>query len=58
MARKGLWLLKELDKVKNKEEAVKNFNKMKESKYDKVKKKRVSQWRPNSEWLKFVQEKE
>jgi hypothetical protein len=50
--------LKELDKVKNKEEAVKNFNKMKESKYDKVKKKRVSQWRPNSEWLKFVQEKE
>ncbi|MDR2168814.1 MAG: type V CRISPR-associated protein Cas12a/Cpf1 [Planctomycetaceae bacterium] len=58
IARKGLWLLKELDKAKNKEEAVKNFNKMKESKYDKVKKKRVSQWCPNSEWLKFVQEKE
>ncbi len=60
IARKGLWLLKQLDKTEEKEKAVAEFNGLKEPKeitFEKgdKKKKKVSQWCPNKEWLQFVQ---
>lgn len=69
IARKGLWLLRKLDEIDNQELAIKKFNELKhakeikkngeESKEDKGdrkrKKKWVSQWCPNKEWLAFAQ---
>jgi CRISPR-associated protein Cpf1 len=64
IARKGLWLLKQLDKNEDKEKAIEEFNNLKrarvikkeENKEFKDKKpKKVSQWCPNKEWLQFAQ---
>jgi CRISPR-associated protein Cpf1 len=58
IARKGLWLLQQLDTISDEEKAVKHFNNLKKTKKIKVddkKQKKVSQWCNNKEWLNYVQ---
>ncbi|MBI5683278.1 MAG: hypothetical protein HZC45_09005 [Deltaproteobacteria bacterium] len=70
IARKGLWLLKKLDEVDDEKNAIKKFNELKyakevtkknkgkdEESVEGKKPKKVSQWIPNKEWLKFAQER-
>ncbi|MDR1182709.1 MAG: type V CRISPR-associated protein Cas12a/Cpf1 [Bacteroidales bacterium] len=49
IARKGLWLLNKLDEINNKEEAVKNFNKLKKAKIENEDKKKQKKEKNNKE---------
>ncbi|MCA9487170.1 MAG: type V CRISPR-associated protein Cas12a/Cpf1, partial [Nanoarchaeota archaeon] len=64
IALKGLWLLNELNSEDDKEKAVKKFNELKKAKFIKEKKKNgeekkkyVRRWCSNTDWLKFVHER-
>lgn len=62
IAQKGLWLLNQLDSEPDKIKAIEKFNKLKIAKEvktgdDTKKKKKVSQWCPNKEWLAYIQSK-